>query len=217
MRSATLTRRFFLAATPVLAVASPAGASVPDDRALRFRVFRKGSEIGTHQVSFVRDGGDLHVAIAVDFAVGLGPIVFYRYTLRGTETWRGGVLMEASSDTTDGGKKAWLRAARQNGRMVVEGSKTARYVAPEASIVSSHWNRAELAAPMINLQNGELLDFTVQPRGPERIEARGRIIPADHFALTGPATINLWYDEANIWRALKGLAEDGSLIAYQQA
>lgn len=210
-----LDRRFFIGAA--LAAASPVRAAMPEDGKLTFRALRHGSDIGTHSVSFLPEGADLTVRIAVDLAVGIGPIKLYHYTLRATETWRRGVLMEAVSDGVDGGNKVWMRAARQNGRLVVQGDKTARYTAPEDSIVASHWNRAELDAPMINLQNGELLAFTVQPRGMDTVQAHGRAVAAAHFALSGPATLNLWYDQADVWTALRAVANDGSVIEYHQA
>ncbi len=209
-----LTRRLFVGAG--MAAALPAGAAVPDDRKLVFKVFRNGSAIGTHAVTFLPSGADLSVEIAVDLAVGFGPLTLYRYTLRGQETWRRGVLMEASAQGVDGGDKVWMRAARQNGALMVEGSKAKRYAAPESSIVASHWNRAEMAAPMVNLQNGELMDFSVQPKGSDTVQARGRAVPAAQFALTGPATLNLWYDQADVWTALRAIGEDGSTITYVQ-
>lgn len=215
MRAPTLSRRIFLAGLPLVAV--PARASVPEGNRLAFRAFRNGSEIGTHVVTFEPKGEDLEVRIAVDLAVKFGPITVYRYSLRGQESWRRGVLMAASADGVDGGKKVWMRAARRDGRLRVEGDRTVPYVAPEASLVSSHWRQAEVEAPMVNLQNGELLDFTVARKGVETIEARGRRIEASHFSLTGPATLNLWYDSANIWSALHAVAEDGSDIVYRQA
>lgn len=215
MARTCLTRRFFILSGAM--AASPVMAAVPSEGGLLFKAFRKGSEIGTHKVGFERSGADLEVSIAVDFAVGIGPITLYRYTLRGTEIWRQGQLMEARADTVDGGKKAWMRAARQQGKLMVEGSKTERYAAPEGSIVASHWNPAELQAPMVNLQNGELLEFAVEKKGVETIRARGRSVSAAHFSLTGPAVLNLWYDPGNVWSALRAVAEDGSVIEYQQS
>lgn len=215
MRTPTLTRRIFLAGLPFAAAA--AHAAVPEGNRLAFRAFRNGSEIGTHRLDFLPNGEDLEVRIAVDLEVKFGPIPLYRYSLRGQENWQRGQLMRASADGMDGSHKVWMRAARQNGRLVVEGSRTQRYTAPEASLVSSHWRPAEVEAPMINLQNGELMDFQVVRKGLETIEARGRRIEASHFSLTGPATLNLWYDTTNVWAALHAVAEDGSDIVYRQA
>jgi hypothetical protein len=210
-------RRFLIAATPALALARPARASIPPAGALRFAIWRKGSDIGTHTVTFDRAGNDLRVTIAVRIAVGLGPIKLYHYTLDATETWRAGTLMACNSDTNDGGKIKYLRAARQNGKLMVEGSKGGKYTAPDASITSSHWNPAEVEAPMVDLGDGELLDFKVAPKVKTTIEARGKTIQATHISLSGPARLDLYYDDAGVWSALKAITnEDGSLIEYKQ-
>lgn len=212
-------RRNFVAGASSLALGwtQTAWAAVPDSRNLTFNVFRKGSPIGAHSVTFEPAGEALTVRIAVDFAVKFGPVTLYRYKLRGTEEWQRGMLMSANADTVDGGDKAWLRAARQNGRLRVEGSAVQPYVAPEGSITASHWNPAELRAPMVNMQNGELLDFTITPRGTETVRAGGRDVAARQYALTGPAEMNLWYDPADIWTRLRAIGSDGSEITYERA
>jgi hypothetical protein len=183
---------------------------------LVFRVMRKGDEIGRHSVTFAGDTSDLQVAINVDIRVGLGPITLYRYALRATERWRNGVLMEMSGTTNDDGTKDFAKVLRQGDLLQVEGSAGKPYVAPAKSIAASHWNRAELAAPMINIQDGALLVFKVTPKGSEQVTARGRQVTADHFALTGKESLDLWYDAAGNWVHLTAIGRDGSLITYEQ-
>ncbi len=212
-------RRNFITGASAVALGwtSSAWAAVPAERSLAFNVFRKGSRIGTHSLEFSQAGEALTVRVAVDFAVGLGPITLYRYRLRGTEEWSRGVLMSGNFDTVDGGETCWLRAARVDGRLAVQGSAVKPYAAPEASLISSHWNAEELRAPMVNMQNGELLDFKITPRGSETIRTGGRDVAARHYALSGPAELNLWYDPTNIWTKLRGVGTDGSEITYERA
>jgi len=61
---------------------------VPDSGALRVRLMREGSAIGTHTLLFRRAPDGLAVDIAVDIAVRFGPLVLYRYRRRGSEIWR---------------------------------------------------------------------------------------------------------------------------------
>ena len=183
---------------------------------LVFRVMRKGDDIGRHSLSFAGDASDLQVTINVDIRVGLGPITLYRYTLRATERWRNGVLMEMSGTTDDGGTKDFVKALRQGDVLQVEGSAGKPYVAPAKSIAASHWNRAELAAPMVNIQDGALLDFKVTPKGSEQVAARGQQVTADHFALVGKESLDLWYDAAGNWVRLTAIGRDGSIISYEQ-
>src|ERR1700744_4729136 len=81
---------------------------VPAGDRLSFRIIRKGSAIGTHVVDFTRDSDALTVNVAVDIAVGFGPIVLYRYTHRATEHWRGVALNSMHTETTEDGKHTRL-------------------------------------------------------------------------------------------------------------
>ena len=158
------------------------------------------------------------VTIAVDYKVTLGPITVYRYALRGSEAWRGETLMEARFETDDDGRRDFMRAKRGAGGLLsVEGSASGAYTAPEGSLPASHWTRRELDAPMINPQNGELLRFAVRDAGMSDVRTRdGRTFPARRFALTGPSSLDLWYDGGQGWLAdhLRPDATAGDLTRY---
>jgi hypothetical protein len=179
---------------------------------LSFVALRDGSEMGMHTVSFDQDADRLLVRSAADFAVRLGPIVLYRYTYRATETWQGGTLQAISAHTDDNGTAEFVYARRTGDQLIVTGSKTGRYAAPPGALAATHWNEAELGKPMINPQNGELMQFAQRDLGSDRL-ASGTI--ARHFALSGYASLDLWYDDARVWRALRAIASDGSVIDYR--
>jgi len=191
-------------------------AGIPANRRLAFDVSRNTKPIGTHLVTFEPAADGMDVKLAVDFVVRWAGLVLYRYSMRASETWRGGVLMAAQGETNDDGTKHAMRATRRDGALVVEGTHGPTYTAPAKSIVSSHWNPAQLAAPMINIQDGELLEFRIDPKGSGTITARGGPVEADHYALTGKASLELWYDRQNVWSKLVATSWDGSKIAYQQ-
>jgi hypothetical protein len=190
-------------------------AGVPASGRLAFNVFRNDSQIGTHHVTFHTAGDALTVQIAADFKVGLGPLTLFNYSLRTTEHWQGGQLMSATSKANNDGKAESMTAKRQGDALAVQGSKSGHYTAPPGSILATHWNRAELKGPMINPENGELMKFSVAEKGSEQIMAAGKTITATHYALTGFATIDLWYDSQSVWSALKAAATDNSRIDYR--
>jgi hypothetical protein len=190
---------------------------VPATGRLAFQVFREDSQIGTETVTFHPSGDALTVHVAADFKVGLGPIALFRYSLRTTENWQGGRLMSANSQADDNGTPASMTARRQGDALAVQGSKSGHYIAPPGSILGTHWNRAELKAPMINPENGELMHFSVTDRGTEEIKSAGEGLQATHYALTGFATLDLWYDRQSVWSALRAVAKDGSIIDYRLA
>ena len=211
-----ITRRGVLAGGAA-ALALPVRAQVPESGRLAFRCFRNGSELGTHSLVFQRRGEELTVSIAVDYVVRLGPIPVFRYALRGTEIWRGDALVSIRAETNDDGDKVNMSATAEGGRMVVEGSKTGRYVAPPGAIAATHWNRREIDAPMINPQNGELLTFAVARGGSEAVKlSSGAAVQAQRFALTGPSVLDLWYEADGTWAALRAVARDGSVITYSR-
>ena len=204
------------ALAPASLLPKPAWAGIPANRKLAFEVFRNGRSIGSHVLTFEQSGDGLTVRVSVDLAVRMLGLVVYRYTTRATETWRAGVLMEAQAETNDDYGRYAMAAKRQNGRMVVEGTASPTYTAPENSLVSSHWNPAQLRAPMISLQDGKLLEFAIAPKGRSTIAARGTQLEAEHFALSGPHSLELWYDRNRVWSKLKALSWEGSEIEYRQ-
>jgi hypothetical protein len=204
-----------LAASALLPRSATAG--IPSNRRLSFDVFRNARPIGTHIVTFEQAGDAMQVTVALDLVVRWAGLVLYRYAVDCTETWRGGALMAAHGQTNDDGTSHAMRAIRRDGRLHVEGTHGPAYVAPAKSIVSTHWNPAQLEAPMISAQDGELLTFRIAPKGRATITARGRPVEADHFALTGKATLDLWYDRHRVWTKLRATSWDGSLIEYRQA
>jgi hypothetical protein len=220
----SLGRRSLLRGTVGLALIAgqtvPAGAAatipgVPPSGRLDFQVSRNGSQIGTHVLTFHPAGSALTVHIAADFSVGLGPLTFYRYTLRVTEHWQNGQLVAAVSAADNNGTQEGMSAQRQGNALAVKGSKSGHYEAPPGSILATHWNRAELDGPMINPENGELMRFSIAERGTEPVPVGEASIEATHYALTGPATIDLWYSGQSVWSALKAVATDNSMIDYR--
>ncbi len=189
---------------------------VPEDGRLAFRIMRNGSAIGTHVLTFERQGNGFDTHIAVDIAVGLGPLVLFRYTLRGLEQWRDGVVTHADATTEDDGLHDIMRADRDARGLWVQGSKAPRYLAPANALPATHWNMAELDGPWINLQNGQLLHPVVHLVGPDQVTlADGRKLAAADYKLSGEVDLELWYSTARQWCALLFTAKDGSLVRYE--
>jgi len=216
-------RRAVLAAAAAAFVPStfvppgPPVGGVPRAGALRFRLMREGAAIGTHTLLFHPAPDGFAIAITVEIAVRFGPLVLYRYRLRGSETWQDGRCMAAASRTDDDGTAKTMRAARDPAGLWVEGTGAPRYLAPADALVASHWNQQELRGPWINLENGKLLHPRVAPLGADAaLTAGGTRVPADCFAVTGPARMQLWYTPAQVWTGLLFDAQDGSQVRYER-
>lgn len=211
-------RRAVLSAGAAIAARQAAAAlPVPPDDMLRFRLIRHGSEIGSHTLTFQRQGDTLIVRIAVDALVSLLSIPLVRYTHRAVETWQGDTLIGLTGQTDKNGQKEWMNARRTSEGMVVLGSKTKRYVAPDQAIGTSYWNKRMLNGPMISLEDGVLLHPKVAERRPDAIPlASGRTIEADHYNLSGAFNVDVWYDLTDTWAALAVTVADGSEVHYER-
>jgi hypothetical protein len=188
----------------------------PGDR-LAFRVMRHGSAIGTHVLHFNPVDGGLDIDIAVDIAIGLGPITLFRYRLRGKEQWRGGEVVHVDAVTDDDGTPEDMRADRDSRGLWVQGSKAPRYLAPPNALPATHWNMAELDGPWINPQDGKLFHPQVQHLGTDQVKlADGRTTAASDFKLTGDVHLELWYSALREWTALLFTAKDGSEVRYER-
>ena len=209
----------FLCARPLLAEAAPKPSllSTPPGKSLGFDVRRKGSKIGEHLLTFDQDGDNLTVHVAVELKVGLGPIVLFRYKHNATEVWKNGQLASIDTVTNDDGTPNKVSGRATPTGFMVEGTKAKLYTAPPDALPATHWNRKQLDGPWINTQDGRLLRPKITPMGPDMIPvASGAKIQADHFALTGDAILETYYDSTSNWAGLNFKAGDGSLILYER-
>ena len=191
-------------------------APVPPNGKLAFTVWRKGSKVGTHVVTFQQAGDVMTVETNLRLAVGVGPITFYRYTYHVMETWKAGQLDGLVAATNDDGTKSTCNARRNGDRLMVDGSKSGVYEAPPGSIAGTHWNKAEIDAKIINPESGILMSFVVVDKG---VDAPPDGIGTAHrYGLTGFGTVDLWWDDKGTWVGLRGVApKDKSIIEYRRA
>jgi hypothetical protein len=210
-------RMFLIAATTLAAAPAFALISAPQGRRLAFNVLREGKKIGTHEVSFSRQGEAWTIDVTIDLAVSLGPVPLYRYRHRAREIWTSGQFTSIDADTNDNGSKLIMRAVRNTSGVAVNSTQSGDYVAPATALPSTHWNRRMLDVPFINTQTGELLRAAVSPLGTGEVEAAtGAKIPVRRFEIRGPITLETWYDETSTWAGLRFKGHDGSQILYKR-
>ena len=184
-----------LPVTMVSAAAHQAAAAppVPPGNTLAFRLVRHGDEIGHHTATFERDGDQLTVRVAMDALVTVVSIPLVRYTHRVVEVWSGDTLLSLKGETE-------------------------RYIAPEPVGATSYWNKHMLKKPMVGLEDGVLLHPTVVARPPQAITlASGRAIAAEHYNLSGPFNVDLWYDQNGVWAGMAVPIKDGSIVRYERS
>lgn len=169
---------------------------------LKFQVKRDGNPIG-HVMERYRPQGDaLHVDVFIGFLVKLAFIPVYRYEHRAREIWREGRLVRLDTVTNDNGDPQAVTGRAGAGGFAVQGPE-GDLTAPADILPSSYWHpRFTDASRMLDSQLGRILEFDIAKIGSERIEALGRPVEADRFAMRGDIDLDFWYDADRVWQKM---------------
>jgi hypothetical protein len=134
------------------------------------------------------------------------------------ERSQGNQFVSLDTQTDNDGTPLTVSARRDGDAVIVEATGLARRRFPAGARPLTHWNRACMTAPLFNPQDGKPMRLVVTPRGREMVPlSGGGEVRATHYALTGEGTLDDWYtDDADIWTALRAVAEDGSIIDYRR-
>jgi hypothetical protein len=181
---------------------------------LRFEVFRNGSEIGYHVLSFNQNGEQLTVDIDIELRVRFAFVTAYRYEHRNREQWEASELLGFKSRTNDNGTRHSVEARRDDGQLIVQGSE-GKLELPVSMLPTTYWHRNFMERDRwIDTQNGRVVESRVIARGNERIEAAGEMVDAERFEVRGDLDVDLWYQDDR-WVKLGFTASDGSRIDYR--
>ncbi len=214
-----LTRRQFAAGLAASGVAAsglaPAARADSMPEALSCRIFRAGRQVGTAAYQFMRQDGVLTVDLAVELRVKLGFITLFHYKHHNQEQWRGDRLVWFSARTDRNGEPGFANA-RWNGKgLMVQGSGTRPYLAPPNALGTSYWNFRTVNAPLIDSQNGRMLQVRIADIGPSHApRADGPAVPATLYDMSGDIRLNLWYAAEHL-AGLEYFAHDGSVLKYE--
>ncbi len=190
---------------------TPAGASSGD---LRFEVFRDGSEIGYHVLSFAQDGDRLTVDIDIELRVRFAFITAYRYEHRNREEWDAGALIGFKSRTNDNGTRHAVEARREGDQLLIQGTD-GRLTGPVSLLPTTYWHRNFMDRERwIDTQNGRIVESSVEAAGIETIESAGKMVDAQRFKVRGDLDVDLWYHDER-WVKLAFDVSDGSRIDYR--
>ncbi|MBI1179410.1 MAG: hypothetical protein GC201_02560 [Alphaproteobacteria bacterium] len=198
---------------------------VPGDGTMEFAVYRKGDRIGTHRLTFQREGQRLKVHVDVSLKVKVLFMTVYRYRHESTEVWSGDHLVSFESETKQNGKQWEVAAhAAADDRLVVR-TNDHRHVLPDTLFPTSYWNPQMMQQSVwFNTQYGSALDVDVAPEGADRVEAMGHMVEAQRYKVTGvipetgkPVNLDLWYGDNGELVKLQFVAvADGSVIDYER-
>jgi hypothetical protein len=206
-------RRHFITGAGALALAGPALADlpVPAGNKIAFEVFRNGSLIGEHDLTFTQTGDDLSIAINVALVVKILGITAFTYSLVATERWSGGVFQSVESMINNNGTQLEVQAHKVANGYLVNGinhtnpsQSYPEYTAPPNTMPLTYWNKAMLNANILNIQTAHSYPAIVNSPGWFKIPtAGGGSIVAQRFDVTGKLHLSVWYDQNNAWSGLE--------------
>lgn len=218
---------FLLAAAGVPAQAASAAAERQCERAdaadplslygeeIRFDVRRNGTPVGSHTVSFTREGGKIATATRFEVAVDVLIFTAYRYVYASQGTWSGGCLVGLTAAVDDNGKESAVRV-RQDGGVLSVAGPLGEAVADRRTLPTEHWDYAVVgAAAVINTITGRVNRVNIAAAGTETVQtADGRALTARRYVYRGELDNEVWYDAKGRWVKMRFPGADGSTIEY---
>jgi hypothetical protein len=211
--------RAFVAALWVAAAFAtlPAAAQPgPPEGTVEYAIIRNGDQIGTHRLTFRREGDQLTVDIAVNIQVRVLGITAFRFSQTARETWRGDRLVSLESSGNDDGTPYRVQVRQADGELVAESrGNTVRF--PAEAIPIDVWNPAQLQRSVeIDTIEGAARRPSVRDIGERSFTVRGQQVATRGSLLEVPPDYQRWYwFDANgrlIHLELHG--RDGSLVEY---
>ena len=182
---------------------------------IAFDVFRKGSPVGTHEVTFRRDGEDIIAKTRFEVSIKIFVVPVYYYLYTSTERWREGKLISLTAKTNDNGDVSDLQVTRDNDALVLTGTG-GDFTAPGTIYPTTHWNSGAIGSTqVINTITGKINNVELQDRGIETVTSKHGALQANHFAYQGDLTTEVWYDSAGKWVKMRFPGKDGVMIEYQ--
>ncbi|MBI1199755.1 MAG: hypothetical protein GC203_18000 [Phenylobacterium sp.] len=196
-----MARRELIAGAAGLVMAPGAALAAPNR--LAFQVFRNGTRVGDHQITFTGDDAARTVTTDVTMVVKLGPVPVFKYRHKAVERWAGGKWASVETSTNSNGKMQTVSAQAMGGYVQIDGP-AGSIRGPADAVPLSHWNQASFGHPLFNQQEGKML------------KVRCSQVAAGHWAIRGETEIDDFYDAKGDWMALKGKLDDGSTMEYRR-
>lgn len=184
------------------------------DKQTTYSIFRKGKQIGKHQLSIVSAGSDIVVTVQSKITVTVLKVPVFRFLYTSTENWRNGKLISVQSVTTTNKEieTASLNNT-ENGSELSYNGKNSK--ADLIQFATNHWYKAAVnQTTLFNTVKGQASEVVVENLGTEVLDIGGEQINATHYAYSGDIIAETWYDDAGRWLKLSFKGKDGSNIDY---
>lgn len=177
-----------------LGLIAPAEAAQPSGE-WDYVVYRDGSPIGDHSISFTPSGDQLQVAIKTDIAVKVAFITAFRFEHTSHEVWKDGKLQALTASTNDDGKQheVAVKSSPDGLQVTVDGTTGTR---PAETLIHDQWNMDNLTRTTL-LSAFDGTDYKVSFSGPseETLTIGTRTYATRKYASTGDLVRTFWFDD----------------------
>lgn len=201
--------------TPVVEALLSVPACAATQRDLRFRVFRKGSAIGEHSVTFRAAGDRLVVNTHIEITVKALFLTVFRLRHHAEEIWQAGRLVAVESTTHEDGTRLQVSGRAVEGGFRIHGEDGPFLASAHLLTSNCLWNSQILDADrLIDVQHGGEIGLVVKPLGEALVEVpQGQVRASRHRIITPHYAGIVFYDDDQRW--VKTLIEArGQLIEY---
>jgi len=210
----------FLAIALLFAAPAAASSELAYGPKIEFAAFRNGYQIGSHRLTFEKEGDRLVVTTSIALAVRVIGITAYRYTHSSRELWFGEELNSFESQTDDNGELFTVRARRNLLDLKVERTapgtaSPVQAIMPGSLLPSTHWNVKQTTQGfLLNAQKGMREEIAVTSLARESVKTMSGFVQAMHYRYEGGVQMEQWFDDRGRWVKSRFVVSDGSIIEY---
>jgi hypothetical protein len=177
---------------------------IPPADALRFAIFRNGTRIGEQRLNFTRTGSALTVQSQVELRVRILSVTVFRYAMEVVEHWSAGAFVSADSRVNKDGTRMRVAVRRDAEGVTIGRTGKPSYRAPANALPFTHWNRAVMRGPIIDMETGTTDHPHVAELGWYALPTlpAGTVI-ARRYQLSGTLQLSDYYDRQGFWAGLE--------------
>jgi Family of unknown function (DUF6134) len=165
-----------------------------------FSILVDGDPAGNYSMSITqRDDGSQTMSAAANVRVKyLAGLKVYRYSYRGTETWKAGRLIHFTSTSNDDGKEFTVSAIPDSGGLRLRVNGRERFVRADIWL-TTYWHLADpkfrnQGVPLVDADTGQDLAAQLQYVETKPMELGGQVQNCTHYRILGDTQAELWYD-----------------------
>jgi hypothetical protein len=178
-----------------------------------FTIFVDGDKAGAYSMTITQREDDSFVmAASANVRVSyLGGLRVYRYSYRGTETWKAGRLVHLTSTSNDDGKEFTVSAVPDSDGLRIRVNGRERLARADIWL-TTYWRLADprfrnQGVPLVDADTGKDLAAQLQFVGVRQMNVAGQVQNSTHYRLSGDVQADLWYDAQERLVRLKSLSD----------